>query len=63
MTLLEEIYEAAAQAAPSGADEELLQRLCPVVNVIATLHPFHLLGSLQFLRHTLGGFHLLHDGI
>ena len=30
MTLLEEIYEAAAQAAPSGADEELLQRLCRI---------------------------------
>lgn len=30
MTLLEEIYEAAVQAAPSGADEELLQRLCRI---------------------------------
>ena len=30
MTLLEEIYEAAAQAAPCGADEELLQRLCRI---------------------------------
>ena len=30
MTLLEEIYKAAAQAAPSGADEELLQRLCRI---------------------------------
>ena len=30
MTLLEEIYEAAAQAAPSGADEALLQRLCRI---------------------------------
>ena len=36
---------------------------CPIVNVIATVHPFHLLGSLQFLCHTLGGFHLLHDDI
>ena len=36
---------------------------CPVVNVIATLHPIHLMGTLQFLGHTLGSFHLLHDGI
>lgn len=28
MTVLEEIYEAAGKAAPSGADEALLQRLC-----------------------------------
>ena len=28
MTLLEEIYEAAGKAAPSGMDETLLQRLC-----------------------------------
>ena len=36
---------------------------CPVVNVIATPHPFHLLGSFQFLGHALGSFHLLHDGV
>ena len=30
---------------------------CPVVNVIATLHPFHLSGTLQFLCHALGSFH------
>ena len=36
---------------------------CPVVNVITTLHPFHLLSSLQFLCHALGGFHLLHDSV
>ena len=36
---------------------------CPVVNVIAMLHPFHLRSTLQFLVHTLSGFHLLHDGI
>ena len=28
MTVLEEIYEAAGKAAPSGTDEALLQRLC-----------------------------------
>ena len=28
MTMLEEIYEAARQAAPSGADEELVKKLC-----------------------------------
>lgn len=28
MTVLEEIYEAAGKAAPSGADEALLKRLC-----------------------------------
>ena len=33
------------------------------VNVIATPHPFHLLGSFQFLGHALGIFHLLHDGV
>ena len=33
------------------------------VNVIATLHPFHLTGTLQFLGHALGSFHLLYDGV
>ena len=36
---------------------------CPVMNVIAPLHPFHLMGTLQFLGHALNSFHLLHDGI
>ena len=27
------------------------------------VHPFHLLGSFQFLGHALNSFHLLHDGI
>ena len=36
---------------------------CSVVNVIATLHPFHLMGTLQFLGHTIGSLHLLHDGV
>ena len=36
---------------------------CPIVNIIATLHPFHLTGTLQFLGYTLSNFHLLHDGI
>ena len=27
------------------------------------VHPFHLTGTLQFLGHALGGFHLLHDGV
>ena len=45
-----------------GVTEEL-KRTCPVVNVIATLHPFHLTGTLQFLGHALGSFHLLHDGV
>lgn len=30
MTMLEEIYEAARQAAPSGTDETLLKRLCEI---------------------------------
>ena len=30
MTLLEEIYAAAGQAAPSGTDEALLKRLCDI---------------------------------
>ena len=30
MTILEEIYEAAGQAAPSGTDETLLKRLCEI---------------------------------
>ena len=30
MTMLEEIYEAARQAAPSGTDETLLRRLCEI---------------------------------
>ena len=36
---------------------------CPVVNVIATLHPFHLMGTLQFLGYALGSFHLFHDDV
>ena len=51
MTLLEEIYEAAAQAAPSGADEELLQRLCRALqrtaeNDVLHLGPAQRLGAL-----------------
>ena len=30
MTMLEEIYETARQAAPSGTDETLLKRLCEI---------------------------------
>ena len=33
------------------------------LHVIATLHPFHLVGTLQFLGYALGSFHLLHDGV
>ena len=36
---------------------------CPVADVIATLHPFHLICSFQFFRHTLGSFHLFHDSV
>ena len=36
---------------------------CPIVNVIATLHPFHLRSTLQFLGYALGSFHLLYDGV
>ena len=36
---------------------------CPVVDIIAPLHPFHLTGTLQVIGHALGSFHLLHDGV
>jgi len=37
--------------------------LRPIVDIIAPPHPFHLMGTLQFLGHALNSFHLLHDGV
>jgi hypothetical protein len=53
------VVRMAPKLAPKMMENVQNNFFCPVVNVIATPHPFHLLGSFQFLGHALDSFHLL----